>query len=153
MSTALGNVGEGLLATQFGFEIAGGARIRGIELLIERACNSQTSDPRDETIQLLKAGSAVGDNKAVAMTWPLVDAVATYGAATDLWGTTWSVSEVNDSAFGAFVRAQRTDGGGSNIVAIDHIQITVYYDEPEKPLRHIRKPHLSIPGSRSPFLK
>lgn len=153
LSTALGNVGEGLLATQFGFEIAGGARIRGIELLVERACNSQTDDPRDETIQLLKAGSAVGDNKAVATVWPLVDAVATYGASTDLWGTTWSVSEVNDSSFGAIVRPQRTDGAGGRIMAVDHIQITVHYDEPEKPIRHVRRPHLTIPGSQSPFVK
>lgn len=65
----------------------------------------------DTTVRLVKAGTVVGDNKAATTTqWPNAAAVATYGSATDLWGTTWTAAEVNASNFGFVLSATVTNG-------------------------------------------
>lgn len=112
------------LHIQFAFNIPSGATIDGIELSIER--HGSSSDVRDYAIQLSKTGGiAVGDNKASASAWPTSDGTATYGGASDLWGTTWTPAEINDVNFGVLAQAKSTSGTVS--ARVDFAEMTVYY--------------------------
>ena len=83
---------------------------------------------KDNNVQLLKAGSAVGSNKATTTTWGTTDSTITYGSTSDLWGTTWTAADVNASNFGLRFSAKNTTvGGASSTASIDYISITVQY--------------------------
>lgn len=121
-----GGVSGGLYGTDCGFAIPTGATIDGI--VFDMACYGD-GGPYDHTVRLTKtAGTAVGDNKALGSgsrwdtggTWPY----RSYGSSSDLWGTTWTVAEINASGFGAIIYYQ---GGGFGFV--DAFRLTVYYTE------------------------
>ncbi|MFY0672678.1 MAG: T9SS type A sorting domain-containing protein [Bacteroidia bacterium] len=118
---------EYLEATGFGFSIPVGATIDGIEVTVARK-GSANSSIRDRDVYLTKDGSsAVGTDYAVTGTnWLNTDDYATYGGSTDLWGTTWSVSEVNSANFGLLFQC-RNRASGSRTAYVDNIQIKVYY--------------------------
>lgn len=114
-----------LNATNFGFNVPAGATINGIRAKILRF-GIPGVQVTDATVQLLKAGSPVGSNKASGTAWPSPEAYATYGSSSDLWGTTWSVSDVNGSGFGVGIAAQ-LPGQVGLVGGVDFVQITVYY--------------------------
>ena len=115
-----------LKATNFGFAIPAGAKIDGIKVEAEIK-HSSASTAYDNSIKLVKAGSYVGDNKAreSSVYWPTSDAYVTWGGETDLWGTTWSVDEINNSGFGVGISGVFSPVYST--ASIDHIRITVYY--------------------------
>lgn len=119
-----GQTTQYLELTGFGFSIPGGAPISGIVVEVERS-DGGVSTVKDHTVQLLKGGAAAGDNKATGATWPGSDATATYGGASDLWGESWTDSDVNASNFGVRIRAQCTSGNGAP--RVDLVAVTVYY--------------------------
>lgn len=125
-----------LNATTFGFAVPAGSTIDGIVVEIERKAkyNSTYHYVDDGTVQLLVGGSRSGDNKAAtAVKWPTSDAVVDYGSASDLWGLTPTVDEVNASDFGvsiaAVIRSEIGKGHTNNTAYVDFISITVYYTE------------------------
>lgn len=124
--TASGTSGTLTVGT-FGFAIPGGSTIDGIAVAIER--RSTTGNViNDSSIRLTKSGTATGDNKNSATFWPLnTDSTANYGGAADLWGTTWSVAEINDAGFGVAIVAANTDAGATRSAQVDHVTITVTY--------------------------
>jgi len=115
-----------LKATNFGFAIPAGAQIDGIKVEAEIK-HSSANAAYDNSIKLVKAGSYVGDNKArgSSVYWPTSDTYVTWGGETDLWGTTWSVDEINNSGFGVGISGAFSPANSYG--AIDHIRITVYY--------------------------
>lgn len=104
--------------------IPGGATIDGIVVEIKKSGTSLAIS--DFKVQLLKAGTGTGDNKAAGGSWPTSLTYSTYGGSSDLWGTTWTVSDVNDINFGVLLVANSTPGGTANV---DHMRITVYYTD------------------------
>lgn len=98
---------EYLKATGFGFAIPAGAVINGVQASIERKQTCFLVCPvTDNIVKLVKAGTVTGNNKANTSTaWPTTDASATYGSASDMWGTTWTVSDINNANFGLAVSA------------------------------------------------
>ena len=119
-----------LKATNFGFAIPADAQIDGIKVEAEIKCDVSGTD---NSIKLVKAGSYVGDNKArgSSVYWPTSDTYVTWGGETDLWGTTWSVDEINNSGFGVGISGTfDPDGYWLVTASIDHIRITVYYSFP-----------------------
>ncbi len=86
---------------------------------------------QDNTVQLLKAGAAVGSNKAITGTnWGFASATtSTYGSSADLWGTTWTAANVNASNFGLRFAAKNVGVGSaaSATASLDYISITVQY--------------------------
>ena len=119
-----------LAATNFGFAIPSGATIDGIVVEVEKKCSNAAYSSKDKTVSLVKGGSVSGDNKASASVWPTSDAYSTYGGATDLWGLTWTDTDINATNFGAVISVQCNATGKSSVVhSIDHIRITVYYTE------------------------
>jgi hypothetical protein len=125
--TASTNGAENLDMTNFGFSIPTTATITGISVEMNRWSSSATG-LRDETVRLLK-GSAVGNNKASATDWNTVQTtVVMYGSSSDVWGTTWTPAEVNNSNFGVTLDVDR-DNGGNITATVDYVRITITYKE------------------------
>jgi hypothetical protein len=77
----------------------------------------------DNSVYLLNASAPVGTDKGMATTsWPTTDAYVSYGGATDVWGMSWSVADINSTGFGAAISASRSNGN----LQVDHFRITVY---------------------------
>jgi Secretion system C-terminal sorting domain len=77
----------------------------------------------DNEVRIVKGGAITGTNLAVAGTaWTTVDTYTNYGTATELWGTTWTVADINAVDFGAAISTRVTNGTAQ----VDHIRITVY---------------------------
>lgn len=114
----------------FAFSIPGDAEILGIQVDIERV-SSTANAYWDSAVRLLKAGAVTGNNKAsgYGTFWPTVEATATYGGAADLWGTTWTPADINHADFGVRLRVQDQSGGSTETASVDHVQITVTYQE------------------------
>ncbi len=82
---------------------------------------------QDSTVQLLKAGAPVGNNKAVTGTnWSFSNSTVTYGSTADLWGTTWTPANVNASNFGLRFAAKNV-AAASATASLDYVSITVTY--------------------------
>lgn len=114
-----------LRCTGFGFTIPAGARIDGIVVEYE-ARSSLSSTVRDSEVYLVLGGARRGSNRASSSFWPTSDTWLQRGGANDLWGTTWTPSDINASSFGVDIKAG--NGGGSLSSAyIDAVRITVYY--------------------------
>jgi hypothetical protein len=115
-----------LKATNFGFTIPSGATIDGIVVEVERREES-AAGIRDNRVRIVKGGVVGSTDKAdTATNWPASDAYKTYGSASDLWGQTWTGSDINSSTFGMVIAATWTVAG-SGLAEIDHIRITVHY--------------------------
>ena len=113
------------------------ATIEGIKIYIDRY-NSFTGDGTviitDNAIYLTKNGTdTVGNNKSVGTVWPSTDTdtYAIYGGVSDLWGTTWTASEINNDNFGVmigptieFVGLTGENGSSANV---DHVYIEITY--------------------------
>jgi len=117
-----------LWATTFGFTIPAGATIDGVKVYIERRSNRATAI-RDDIVQLIKAGSRQGNNKASGTAWPTTDAYASYGGAADMWGLSLTPAQVNASNFGVVLTAYNAWYEGNAYAYCDHIYIIVYYTE------------------------
>lgn len=125
-----------LSLTNFGFSIPTGATINGI--VVEARVKNQNAgvDFRagDLQVQLIVGGSTSGSDKADATIWGTGTNYGTYiykiwGGASDPWGLTPSVAQINASNFGIALRAKALAGGYMDAAApnIDHVRITVYY--------------------------
>lgn len=85
--------------------------------------NVQRARALDNEVRLLKNSMIVGNNLGLTSTaWGTSDAYVSYGGASNLWGTTWTVSEINNTGFGAALAARRQNGD----LQVDHYRITVY---------------------------
>lgn len=116
-----------LVAWGFGFSVAG--TINGLVAEVERKTDSGTVV--DANVRLTKTGASgtgVGTDKAdTGTSYPTSDTYASYGGSSDLWGTTWTDSEINSADFGLLFRP--IVNSGSPVVSVDHIRITVHYTE------------------------
>jgi hypothetical protein len=113
------------------------ATIEGIRIYIDRY-NSFTGDGtvtiKDDAIYLTKNGTdTVGNNKSTGATWSLTDTdtYISFGGVSDLWGTSWTASEINNDNFGVmigptieFVGLTGENGGSANI---DHVYVEITY--------------------------
>ena len=115
---------EYIQGTNFGFAVPAGATINGILLEVER--NFQTSAAVDLSVRIVKGGTVVGSDKASATAWTTGDVIATYGSSVDLWGTTWTATDINSSTFGAALAAD-TNTGAFGTARVDFMRITVYF--------------------------
>jgi len=127
-STSKNNYCDWLRVTNFGFSIPVGATINGIEVQIEHFRISSSQNPIDSAVYLRKTIGQVGDNFADGTPWTEeIDEIFTYGDATELWGTTWSVADINSSDFGLDFSVL-ADGSATK-PEVDHIQIRIHYTE------------------------
>ena len=91
-----------LFGSNFNFNIPSGATITGIEFIVDISSigDSQQFLLENTRTYLTKAGNIVGQNKATFQPIGRERGVVIFGGNFDLWGTTWSVSDINNSGFG-----------------------------------------------------
>lgn len=136
-----------LTGTNYGFTIPTAATILGIVLEIKRR-HTVDVNTVDNTVKLKKSSGAVGDNKSIATEWPQTVNIATYGSSSDLWGTTWTPADINDSGFGAYLINNVPSPAGDSYV--DFFRITVYHDQPSESSSISLSPSFSSSSSTSP---
>jgi MSHA biogenesis protein MshQ len=122
-----GQVTDPLQCTGYGFAIPSGAVINGITVTVWRYA-SATSCCTDAQMQMVKAGTIQATDNSTTTYYPTANASEAHGSATDLWGTTWTSTDINDPNFGAVFAAQKpVTSGGGRTVSVDAVQITVDY--------------------------
>lgn len=113
----------------YGFTIPAGSTINGITVSVERMATN--TGIQDAAMRLVKAGAIQATDRSTATAYPTSSAYEDHGGAADLWGTTWSSTDINNANFGAALAAQKPgSSGGARTVSVDHIQITVDYTPP-----------------------
>ncbi len=87
------------------------------------AITLQRTRALDNEVRIMKVGTPTGSNFAQTITgWSTTEAYTTYGGATQLWGLSWTVAEINAVGFGAALSARRRNGN----LEVDHMRITVW---------------------------
>lgn len=117
-----------LIASDFRFFVPAGVVINGIKVAIERKEGNKHSSGyiRDYSVKILKNNTITGTDHAVTSTnWPTSEQTVSYGSSTDLWGQTWTSSDINSSNFGVTIAVKCASD--SEDAKIDNIKITVYY--------------------------
>ena len=131
-SANLANTGDYtdyLVITNFLFTIPSGSTISGISVSIENSDVNGKS--KDDRVRLIKNGVMGSIDKSKSSAWGSTDLVKSYGGGSDLWGNSWTTSDVNSFNFGVAFSAERTGGGPQPTLAkMDQIYITVYYNSP-----------------------
>ncbi|MBK7172938.1 MAG: T9SS type A sorting domain-containing protein [Bacteroidales bacterium] len=115
-----------LKATGYGFAIPSGATINGITVTIGRyGTTGSGADVRDNVVKLVKGGTIVGNNLAVTGTdWTNSETAVNYGSTSNLWGTTWTSSDINASDFGVVLAVNSTNSRTANV---DYIRVSITY--------------------------
>lgn len=117
-----------LQASGYNFGVPSTATVNGITVTVLKG-STPTTDVVDGTVQLLKAGTGTGSNKANGTVWGTVP-TAVYGSSSDLWGTTWTPADINNPSFGIQISAHELDNPGGDTPQIDFISIAVTYTVP-----------------------
>lgn len=120
-----------LNATNFSFNVPTYTSICGIKVEIQKRAQdiSILAWVTDKTVTLLKNGVPVGTNKATSSSWGSGDVYETYGGTNDLWGTTWTLADINNANFGVGFAAQIT--GLLSLLPsaqVNQMRVTVYYE-------------------------
>lgn len=116
-----------LKATGFGFDIPPQATIDGIVVEWEKKkTGGGGSGAIDNAVRIVKGGTIGSTDKSKATEWPTSDTYLSYGNSSDLWGETWTPSDINASDFGTALSGKETQG---NIFTlnVDHVRVTIYY--------------------------
>ncbi|WP_415581652.1 T9SS type A sorting domain-containing protein [Flavobacterium longum] len=118
-----------LVASNFGFAIPAGANIVGISATIGRFRSSSaiSGEVTDNTVSLRKAGANVGANKAAVGNWGTSETAVNYGGSSDLWGTTWTASDINNATFGVGLSVNISTFFGTRTANVDYITVNVTY--------------------------
>lgn len=127
-----------LKTTNYGFSVPIGATINGITVLIERKGTTNGGAGnfvKDSAVRIVKSDGSIGTtNKADTTTqWPLTDTNASYGNSSDLWGESWTPSDINNANFGVVLSAALTPPDTTQTASIDYMSITITYTLPSGP--------------------
>ena len=117
-----------LEATNFGFSVPDGATINGIQIMYD-IWATDNLDPEYLQSHLMKAGTPVGNNiPSPGTSIPSSRTDDYYGGATELWGTTWTASDINNTNFGVQLQVEMANRRPDNI-QVYSIWVRVYYTE------------------------
>lgn len=125
----LGQLGNYLSVTGFGFAVPLDATILGILVEVEKSTTIGTS-VTDQSVKIVKGGVVGGTEQALAAQWGTSDAYSSYGSASDTWGLGWTPADVNLSTFGVAIAPSC---GLAATAQIDHVRITITYQGSNRP--------------------
>lgn len=113
--------------TNFGFSIPSSATINGITVTLYRT--SDDSAFKDYSARIIKNGTVGTTDKSNPNIWTIyTPEQITYGGSSDLWGTTWSYSDINNSNFGFALSAINEFGNKFQLGCnVGIVRITVHY--------------------------
>ena len=118
-SASISSTSKDLLGSAYGFSIPSGATINGIEVEVK---GQNPDGSLTQTFYVYKGGSRAPTTftGSFGVGSP---SVVTKGDSNELWGTTWTDTDINASNFGAAVSVSSSGDGSS----VDYIKIRVYY--------------------------
>lgn len=122
-------VSDYLRADQFAFSIPSMATIDGIICSVERKA-SAASSIRDYAVQMLKNGTipaGSNDKKDTSVYWSTTEGTVSYGSPTDLWGASWTPTDINSSTTGFAIRCDYIPAYSTATASVDYMSMTVYY--------------------------
>lgn len=110
-----------LKGTNFGFSLPSNATVQGIEFR-HKSRNFGGGFSSATTIYAVKGGTIGSTNKGTGV---LVATLTEYtaGGASDLWGDTWTYSDINDSNFGFVLSISAINDGGQ----VDSFEANIHY--------------------------
>ena len=124
-----GEITNYLRCVGYGFTIPAGSTINGITVNVERSSTNTGTD--DSAVRTVKAGVIGTTDRSTGTAYPTIDTIEAHGSAADLWGTTWTATDINSATFGAAFAAEKPGTtGAARTVSVDHIQIVVDYTLP-----------------------
>ena len=122
------SAGDRLNSYTYGANISAGATIVGIEVKVERK-GGAADKVQDESVYLMSDTTTKGNNKADTVNyWPTTDTDKIYGGSSDLWGASWTATQINAATFGAGIQIAADPYG--QYAYVDCIQIKIYYSIP-----------------------
>lgn len=118
-----------LRCTGYGFTLPPNATINGITVSIERRSSSAgAGGARDAAVRAVQGGVIGTEDRSSGTNYTTADLTEDHGGATDLWGLTWTSTDINAADFGAAFAARKNAGGGGTFtLSVDVISITVDY--------------------------
>jgi hypothetical protein len=121
-----------LKATNFGFNIDSSYTITGIEVQVEKNWqqNYDNNPVIDNAVRIIKGGAIGTADRSVPGPWPSIDTFITHGGTSDLWGHSWTPSDINNQNFGMALSAGETGGGYPPDAFVDSIRIKIYFAGP-----------------------
>lgn len=115
-----------LKATNFGFSIPSGATIDGITVVFRRMATPIPA--KDSQVKIVKGGTIGSTSLHSGTNW---DGTAfrsdTYGGATNLWGETWTHTDINSSTFGVVLSCLSSSFKQTTTPRVDYVEITINY--------------------------
>lgn len=121
-----------LEASNFDFSsIPAGSTINGIVVTINRFQSGTYSAITDKVISLILEGSLIGTGKVPpGGSWsPIMPTPVSFGGSSDLWGTSVTLANIQDSTFGVVLSINGA-GGLTNVGFVDYISMTITYTPP-----------------------
>lgn len=118
-----------LIASDFQFEIPANATITGITFSVNRSADGPNTIA-DYEVKVMRGTSTLGLDRAMTTPWTNTFQYANYGGANDLWGATWTPSEINASTFGVALTPMYLDTAGNARAYVDFVRATVSYTVP-----------------------
>jgi hypothetical protein len=119
-----------LKATNFNFSIPSGATIDGITVEVESYEVLGSGDAIDNAVRIVKGGAIGSTDRSNGTAWTTTPTYLSHGGSSDLWGESWSTSDINASNFGVAISAVEQSASSGIWAAIDAIRITVDYTVP-----------------------
>ncbi len=123
------DLGQYLAATNFNHTIPAAASIVGIELIYNY--NRSGTVHIWDRVRLIKGGTIQAHDKGGGFGGSGTNLFVTFGGPTDLWGNTWTPSDINASNFGSVLAARRAFTTGTGQLQVDAVWTRVYYLIPE----------------------
>lgn len=116
-----------LLAAQIPFNIPANATVVGIAVTMN-ALATGTASP-SIGVQLMQGGTAVGNTLSFT---PTTSATSyTLGSSSNVWGTSWTPAQINNSNFGCSIVATSSGNSGqANAYGLNRCSFQVYYTLP-----------------------
>lgn len=135
VSVAAGDTSNFLIGSSFGFSIPTASTINGIVASFAREQFGGSGQLETDQIFLTKTvGTKAGNAKSGGANWTGSLVTETYGTSGDLWGTTWTVADINSTGFGFVIDVSEIGGVSARTAGVQNFVITVYYTPPAAPV-------------------
>jgi hypothetical protein len=108
----------------YGFSIASGSTIKGIEVRLDAKVDSTSGSPK-LCVQLSWNGGSDWTSTKSTATLSTSESTYTLGSASDRWGRSWSLSNLSNSSFR--VRVISVASSSSRDFSLDWVSVRVHY--------------------------
>lgn len=127
-----GEESKSIIFSNFSCNLPTDSTVNGIKVEVRESCSNQSRATGSWTnIRLMLDGIEVGNDKAgVSTDVNSVKTTVVYGGISDLWGTTPTYTQINNSNFGITLKAIDLDAlGQTATISLYWLRVTIYYTD------------------------